>query len=87
MTVVAAARQVALDLAYDAHPERFTRGAPRVTLPPAAVHINPLTADALLVLPAAFTPDQTSTPTFVINLRAQRLAALRRSALGASIAT
>ena len=38
--VVAAARQVALDLAYAATPERFTHRAPRVALPPAAVHIN-----------------------------------------------
>jgi hypothetical protein len=38
---VAAARQMALDLAYVAHPERFTHGAPRVALPPSAVHINP----------------------------------------------
>jgi putative transposase len=87
VAVVAEARQLALDLAYSAHPERFTRGAPRVALPPAAVHINPLTADALLVLPAPSARDETSTPAFVMNTRSQRLAALPRSALGASIAT
>src|SRR5208283_4716530 len=50
---VAAARQAALDIAYAAHPERFPHGPPHVPLPPAAVHINPLTDDAIQVLPAA----------------------------------
>ena len=85
--VVAAARQVALDLAYAATPERFTHGPPRVALPPAAVHINPLTADALLVLPAASARHETSPPASVMNTRSLRLAALRRPALSASIAT
>lgn len=42
-------RQAALDEAYEAHPERFPHGPPRVPLPPLAVHINPLSADALSV--------------------------------------
>lgn len=41
---VAAVRQQALDAAYAAHPERFVKGPPKVTLPPAQVLINP--ADA-----------------------------------------
>jgi putative transposase len=85
--VVAAARQAALDLAYVAHPERFPHGAPRVALPPVAVHINPLTADALQVLPGPSAPDEPSTPTVIMNTRTQRLAALRRQALVAPTAT
>jgi len=34
-------RQVVLQAAYGAHPERFSRGAPLVAAPPAAVWINP----------------------------------------------
>ena len=45
--VVAALRQSALDTAYVAHPERFPHGPPRVRMPPAEVHINPLDTDAL----------------------------------------
>ena len=50
---VRAVRQSALDLAYTTHPERFPHGPPRVPMPPTAVHINPLAADALSVTPAA----------------------------------
>ena len=71
---VAAVRQLALDIAYAAHPERFPHGAPRVALPPDAVSINPLTADALQPLPAAFATDDATAPTG----RSQGLAALRR---------
>ena len=85
--VVAAARQRALDLAYVAHPERFPHGAPRVALPPAAVHINPLTADALTVVSAPATGDETTTPPIVINARPQGLEALPRPHLGPAIAT
>lgn len=49
---VRAVRQSALDAAYDAHPERFPRGAPRVPMPPSAVHINPLAAEAFSVTSA-----------------------------------
>jgi putative transposase len=47
--LVRAKRQAALDAAYIAHPERFTHGPPRVPMPPPAVHINPLAAEALSV--------------------------------------
>lgn len=46
---VRAVRQAALDEAFAAHPERFPNGPPRVPLPPAAVHINPLVTGALRV--------------------------------------
>ena len=49
--VVRAARQSALDTAYEAHPGRFPHGPPRVPMPPTAVHINPITAEAFSVLP------------------------------------
>ncbi|XXU10953.1 IS3 family transposase [Sorangium sp. So ce854] len=42
---VAARRQVALDTAYAAHPERFPNGPPVVRRPPASVVINPLSVD------------------------------------------
>lgn len=87
VAVVAAARQLALDLAYAAHPERFTHGPPRVALPPAAVHINPLTADALTVVPAGSTPAESPTVAATVTARPNGLAALRRPPLLASIAT
>jgi putative transposase len=39
---LAATRQVALDAAYAAHPERFVHGRPVVRLPPATVMLNPI---------------------------------------------
>ena len=42
---VAARRQVALDTAYTAHPERFPNGPPLVRRPPSSVAINPLPLD------------------------------------------
>jgi hypothetical protein len=39
---LAANRQIALDAAYAAHPERFVRGRPLVRLPPSKVAINPI---------------------------------------------
>jgi len=44
---VAATRQLALDEAYAAHPERFPNGRPVVRRPPASVAINPLSIDPL----------------------------------------
>ena len=44
---VRAVRQAALDAAYEAHPERFPRAAPRVPLPPREVSINPITSSAV----------------------------------------
>ena len=87
VTVIAAARQVALDIAYAAHPERFPHGAPRVALPPDAVSINPLTADALQPLPAASATDDATAPNRAPSARSQRLAALPRPPLDGSIAT
>lgn len=46
---VRAIRQAALDDAFAAHPERFPNGAPTVRLPPAAVHINPVTPGTVAV--------------------------------------
>jgi putative transposase len=54
---VRAVRQAALDAAHVAHPERFPNGPPRVALPPAVVHINPLEA-----LTATLHPGPTSVP-------------------------
>jgi putative transposase len=42
---VAARRQVALDTAYAAHPERFPNGPPVARRPPSSVAINPLPPD------------------------------------------
>jgi transposase InsO family protein len=42
---IAARRQVALDAAYAAHPERFPNGAPVVRRPPESVAINPLSVN------------------------------------------
>lgn len=53
--VVAQRRQDAMDRAYQAHPERFVRGAPRVRRPPAEVSINPLLSAAEM------SPDPTPT--------------------------
>lgn len=39
---IARIRQLALDAAYLAHPERFVRGRPIVKLPPVEVHLNPI---------------------------------------------
>jgi putative transposase len=47
---VRAVRQVALDAAFAAHPERFPHGAPVVPLPPSEVHINPLMATAIPIV-------------------------------------
>jgi len=42
VAALAETRQVALDAAYESHPERFVRGRPLVRLPPAKVAINPV---------------------------------------------
>ena len=41
---VVKARQAALDRYYQDHPERFVKGQPEATLPPQAMHINPITS-------------------------------------------
>lgn len=48
VTVVAAARQAALDAGFAAHPERFSHGPPTVALPPARVAINPLATPVVI---------------------------------------
>jgi putative transposase len=53
IATVRAVRQLALDVAYEAHPQRFPNGPPRVALPPAEVHINPLEAVTATVSSAA----------------------------------
>jgi putative transposase len=83
--LVAAARQETLDTAFRLHPERFPHGAPRVALPPAEVHINPLTADALQVLPAASAVAHAPAPSPAPRRR--RVTALHPRCLVASIAT
>jgi putative transposase len=40
--VLAQSRQQALNAAFQAHPERFVRGCPKVRLPPSKVSINPI---------------------------------------------
>jgi putative transposase len=52
VTAVAATRQATLDAAYQAHPERFPNGAPRVRLPPDKVHINPITTESIPITPS-----------------------------------
>jgi putative transposase len=47
---IRAIRQAALDEAYQTHPERFPRGAPRVALPPREVSINPMTSTAVALV-------------------------------------
>lgn len=58
---VRATRQAALDAAHAAHPERFPNGPPRVGLPPAQVHINPITAETTLVVDAPMPPGEATT--------------------------
>jgi putative transposase len=53
---IAARRQVALDAAYAAHPERFPNGPPVVRRPPTSVAINPLSVDDAAREAAAPTP-------------------------------
>ena len=81
--VVRAARQSALDAAYLAHPERFSHGPPRVTMPPTAVHINPFVAEALSIVPE--TSDEM--PSTAAGTRALRAARLCGQPLMASVAT
>jgi putative transposase len=57
---VAACRQVALDAAFTAHPERFPNGPPFVHKPPTSVAINPLSVDDDAREPTA--PSHTSSP-------------------------
>ncbi len=83
---VAARRQEALQKAFEAHPERFVRGLPRVRRPPASVAINRLepepqlvTADRILQardaeLASLWTPAPRTSTTPVINLPGAHIA-------------
>lgn len=61
---LSAERQLVLDAAYEAHPERFVRGRPVVRRPPSVVHINPHAPDADLVSVESFlrAPIEPATP-------------------------
>lgn len=50
---LAARRQAALDAAFEAHPERFVQGRPKVRLPAAEVALNPLSPEAPVVVTQA----------------------------------
>lgn len=72
---LAATRQRALDAAYEAHPERFVRGRPRVRLPPDKVVINPIdpgtpltTVSELLSASAAAQPPSSVAVTLPLRL-------------------
>jgi putative transposase len=49
---VAAQRQLALDAAFELHPERFVRGRPIAPRPPTQVSINPVAPEAPLITAA-----------------------------------
>ena len=59
---LAATRQVALDAAYAAHPERFVHGRPVVRLPPATVMLNPIDPGASPQTAAALLGAENSLP-------------------------
>jgi len=42
---IAKVRQKALDQSFEAHPERFTRGRPKLAMPPVSIPINPVQPD------------------------------------------
>jgi putative transposase len=75
--IVRATRQAALDVAYAAHPERFSHGPPCVALPPSAVYINPIVAGALSVSEAPLD----EVPPEAIELAAARPASSRHPRL------
>ena len=78
---VAGRRQVALDEAHAAHPERFPNGPPVVRRPPDSVAINPLhedaTCDVMPALPVASfevvaSPTASAAPDFASRSRSAR---------------
>lgn len=73
---VRAVRQLALDDAFQAHPERFPNGPPRVPMPPIEVCINPLTTEAITVVAAAVL---VNSPAGILDDDASRLRAPRAS--------
>lgn len=88
---VAGRRQVALDAAYSAHPERFPNGPPTVRRPPTSVAINPLSVEDHALSAAA--PRSTSiddpgpAPEVGAALTVAQRPARRRSATKASLRT
>lgn len=78
VNAVVAARQQVLLAAYEAHPERFVRGAPEAARPPAAVWINPpahqLTSppETLFPLSERSSPDQSDVAAPSRGFTAQR---------------
>ena len=65
---LAATRQVALDAAYAAHPERFVHGRPVVRLPPAKVMLNPIDPGASSQTAAALLSAENGSPHPTPNL-------------------
>ena len=70
---IAKVRQQALDQSFEAHPERFTRGRPKVAMPPASVSINPVQPDdddpapySVVNFPTLSAADDTSTKSTLI---------------------
>lgn len=59
---LAASRQMALDAAYAAHPERFVHGPPEVRLPPATVMLNPIDPDIPMQTAAVLLSGEVVTP-------------------------
>ena len=70
---IAKVRQQALDQSFEAHPGRFTRGRPKVAMPPASVSINPVQPDdddpapySVVNFPTLSAADDTSTKSTLI---------------------
>jgi len=64
---LAPVRQLALNAAFQAHPERFVRGRPKVRLPPSKVSINPIdpgSATSHAVVPVITVPGASFRNTF-----------------------
>lgn len=76
--VIAGRRQVALDTAYAAHPERFPNGPPVVRRPPTSVAINPLSVDAAAREPSAAPDTCTTTAAAPISTAAPTAVPRRR---------
>jgi transposase InsO family protein len=80
-------RQSALDAAYRAHPERFPHGAPRVSMPPGAVHINPLVGDVVSVNVAPVAAAPSTDARELARAREREHASMNRAALRGAVLT
>jgi putative transposase len=67
---IRAIRQAALDEAYQARPERFSHGPPRVALPPSEVSINPVTSSAIVLGPEVSAPETSRSDETLLALAA-----------------